>query len=37
MHLSDVCLLRNENLKPPKQRNAVFERFSCFKMFEKVF
>ena len=36
-HLSRICLLLNENLKPPKQGNVVFESLACLKMRKIVF
>ena len=31
MHLSSICLLRNENLKLVKKRNTVFGSLPCLK------
>ena len=31
MHLNGIWRLQNENLKPPKLRNAVFESLVCLK------
>ena len=36
-HLSDLCLLQNENLKPSKKRSAVFESLVCLKNDKIIF
>ena len=37
MHLSGICLLLNENLKPPKERKAVFNSLTYFKNIKIIF